>query len=236
VCDLEARCVLYVADDRKQQSLEAFWALGLTEPQRQGLVGIAMDMWAPYIQATRVRIPDADAKIVFDVFHCAKHLNEGVDRVRRAEHQALRAVGDTRLTGTKYTWLRNPTHFRPDQWRAFKALRTSKLQVARAWALKEAAANLWMYRSVPAARAFFKRWYFWATHSRLKPMIEKARLLKRHLPNILTYLTHRITNATAEGLNSKIQWIRYTARGFRNRAHFKTAIYFHCGKLDLYPH
>jgi hypothetical protein len=43
-------------------------------------------------------------------------------------------------------------------------------------------------------------------------------------------------NATAEGLNSKIQWIRYTARGFRNRENFKTAIYFHCGGLDLYPH
>ncbi len=58
-------------------------------------------------------------------------------------------------------------------------------------------------------------------------MIEKARMLKAHLANILTYLRHRITNATAEGLNSKIQWIRYTARGFRNRENFKTAIYFH---------
>jgi len=25
------------------------------------------------------------------------------------------------------------------------------------------------------------------------------------------------------------------AYGFRNREHFKTAIYFHCGGLDLYP-
>jgi hypothetical protein len=66
-------------------------------------------------------------------------------------------------------------------------------------------------------------------------MIEKARVLKTQ-PNVLTYLRHRITNATAEGLNSTIQCIRYTARGFRNRENFKTAIYFHCGKLDLYPH
>src|SRR2546422_11189398 len=75
-----------------------------------------------------------------------------------------------------------------------------------------------------------------AVARQLQPMIEKARMLKTHLPNILTYLRHRITNATAEGLNSKIQWIRYTARGFRNRENFKTAIYFHCGGLDLYPH
>jgi transposase len=60
-------------------------------------------------------------------------------------------------------------------------------------------------------------------------------MIKRRLPNILTYIKHQITNATSEGLNSKIQWIRYTARGFRNRENFKTAIYFHCGRLDLYP-
>jgi transposase len=236
VSDLEEGRVLFVADDRKQESLEAFWAMGLTDQQRAEITAIAMDMWAPYVQATRARIPDADAKIVFDRFHCAKHLNEAVDRVRRAEQRELRAQGDTRLTGTKYTWLRNPRHFDPKAWREFAALRASTLKVARAWALKESAANLWEYTYVGAARTFFRRWYFWATHSRLAPMIEKARMLKTHLANVLTYLKHRITNATAEGLNSKIQWIRYTARGFRNRENFKTAIYFHCGKLDLYPH
>jgi transposase len=236
VSDLDEARVLFVADDRKQASLEAFWALGLTDAQRIAIEGIAMDMWAPYIQATRAQVPDADTKIVFDRFHCAKHLNEGVDRVRRAEHRELRAEGDTRLSGTKYAWLRHPDHFTRKAWRAFTALRRSTLKVARAWALKEAAANLWEYRYVGAARAFFRRWYFWATHSRLQPMIEKARMLKTHLPNVLTYLKHRITNATAEGLNSKIQWIRYTARGYRNRENFKIAIYFHCGKLDVYPH
>src|SRR6266446_5225838 len=88
VTDLEEPRVLFVADDRKQQSLEAFWAMGLSASQRTALEAIAMDMWAPYVQATRAQVPDADAKIVFDRFHCAKHLNEGVDRVRRAEHRA----------------------------------------------------------------------------------------------------------------------------------------------------
>ena len=138
VSDIEDSRVLFGADDRKHASLEAFWALGLTDAQRTGIQGIAMDMWPPYIQATRARVPDADAKIVFDKFHCAAHLNAGVDRVRRAEHHALRAGGDTRLTGTKYAWLRNPAHFTYEKWQAFAALRTSTLKVARAWALKEA--------------------------------------------------------------------------------------------------
>ncbi|HKM70665.1 MAG TPA: transposase, partial [Stellaceae bacterium] len=30
------------------------------------------------------------------------------------------------------------------------------------------------------ANAFLKKWYFWATHSRLPPMVEAARMVKRH--------------------------------------------------------
>ena len=40
----------------------------------------------------------------------------------------------------------------------------------------------------------------------------------------MTYLTHRMTNAVSEGLNAKIQRIKYSSRGFRNRARFKLAI------------
>src|SRR6266404_4871810 len=126
VSDLAGARVLFVADDRKRESLEAFWALGLTAAQRAQVEAIAMDMWEPYVQATRAQVPDADRKIVFDRFHCAKHLNEGVDRVRRAEHRELQARGDTRLTGTKYDWLRHPARFTRAAWRAFGALRSSR--------------------------------------------------------------------------------------------------------------
>ncbi len=61
-------------------------------------------------------------------------------------------------------------------------------------------------------------------------------MLRRHLPNVLTYLRHRITNAGLEAVNAMIQWVKWTARGFRNAEHFKMAISFHCEGLDLYPH
>ena len=53
--------------------------------------------------------------------------------------------------------------------------------------------------------------------------------MKRHEAGLLSYFAHPITNAGAEGLNSRIQAIRVSARGYRNREHFKTAIYFHLG-------
>ncbi|MFN0019603.1 MAG: transposase [Pirellulaceae bacterium] len=36
-------------------------------------------------------------------------------------------------------------------------------------------------------------------------------------------------------MNSKIMSIKRRAGGFRNPENFKTAIYFHCGGLSLYP-
>jgi len=66
-------------------------------------------------------------------------------------------------------------------------------------------------------------------------MKEVAGMLKRRFANIVTYLKHRITNATSESINAKIQWVKYTARGYRNKQNFINAIYFHCGGLDLAP-
>ena len=45
-------------------------------------------------------------------------------------------------------------------------------------------------------------------------------MLKRRFANIVTYLRHRVTNATSDSLNAKIQWVKYTARGFRNKQNF----------------
>ena len=67
------------------------------------------------------------------------------------------------------------------------------------------------------------------------PIIKAAKSLNSHINNIVTYAKHRITNALGESLNSKIEKVKRLACGYRNRDHYKTAIYFHCGGLDLYP-
>jgi transposase len=234
VVDLARSRVLYVAADRKQSSLDGFWST-LNVKQKEGIQGVAMDMWEPYENSVKAHLPAAEEKIVYDKFHVAKHLGEAVDQVRRAENKQLRAAGDDRLVGTRYDWLRNPNAMDDLEWREFGALRSSNLKTARAWALKEQAMVVWDYAYEKPARKHFDWWYRWATHSRLKPMIQKARMLKSRLTGVLTYLKHRITNAASESLNSKIQWVKYTARGFRNFDNFAAAIYFHCGGLDLSP-
>lgn len=234
VNDLSRRRVLYVAEERQQSSLDGFWGT-LSEEQKAGIKAVAMDMWDPYVESVRAHLAEADQKIVFDKFHVAKHLGEGVDQVRRKEHRALKAEGDERLTGTKYDWLRNPAAMDRDHRQEFAKLRDSELKTARAYALKETAMALYNYVYEKPARKHFQWWYNWALRSRLEPMKKIAGMLKRRFENIITYLRHQITNATSESLNAKIQWVKYTARGFRNKQNFINAIYFHCGDLDLAP-
>lgn len=234
ITDLERTRVLHVADDRRRESLDSFW-MSLPPEHLASVEAVAMDMWEPYIRSTRTHLPGADAKIVFDKFHVAQHLNEAVDKVRRQENRALLAEGHSWLVRTKFAWLRNPDNFTQRAWREFAPLRQSVLKTARAWALKEAAMCLWDLRYLGVVERNFRAWYGWAIRSRLKPMKRVARMIKTHWPNIKTYFTHRLTNAGAESINAKIQMVKYMSRGFRNRERFRNAIYFHCGGLDLYP-
>ena len=234
VCDLERATVEYIAEERKQASLDGYFA-GLTADQRAAITAIAMDMWDPYLQSIQAHVPDAASKIVFDRYHIMTHMGKAVDTVRKGEHRVLRARGDETLTGSKYVWLYAEENLPAKQRPTLKGLLARPLKTARAWAIKESLRDLWSYSLRGWALRHWKRWYFWATHSRLAPVIEAARTIQRHLPNVLTYFAHPVTNAVSEGLNSKIQTIKKMAYGFRNRNHFKTAIYFHCGGLDLYP-
>jgi transposase len=234
VCDLEAATVEYIGEERTEASLTAYFT-AFTEKQRAGIEAISLDMWPAYINACTAQVPQAGDKMVFDRFHIMQHVGSGVDRVRKDEHKALLQDGDDTLKRSKYLWLYSAENMPAAARERFDQIKHGNLKTARAWALKESLREMWSYRSVAGAKRFWDRWYFWATHSRLAPMIDKARLLARHLPNILTYFKHRVTNAVAEGLNSKIATVQKRACGFRNRDNFKIAIYFHCGGLDLYP-
>lgn len=234
VNDLDAGRVLHVADGRGKDALGCFYEQ-FSEEQLQDVTVVAMDMHAPYIIATHEAVPNAEKKIAFDKFHVAKHLGDAVDRVRRAETKELRAEGDVRLVGTRYDWLTNPNEMSDGRWEAFELLRESTLKTARAWALKEGAMSLWDSKLGSWARDAWAAWYAWAIRSRLEPMKKAARTIKEHLAGILVAIRKKVSNAKAEGTNATIQWVKYKARGFRNRDRFRTAIYFHCGGLDLYP-
>lgn len=234
VYDLDNGTVEHVCDDRGQESLETYYKQ-FTKDELAGIKAVAMDMWDPFIAATQTYVPDAEKKIVFDRYHVMKCVVDAVDKVRRQENELLKEAGCNALKGTKYLFLWSKENI--PEWRKeeFENLRSKDLKVCRAWAIKENVRHMWDYRSEGWMQKYFDEWFWWATHSRLDPMIKAAYTLKVHIKNIVTYAKHHITNALGESINCKIEKVKRLACGFRNRLHYRIAIYFHCGGLDLYP-
>ena len=230
--DLDGSRVLEVSPGRTEEATDALWE-SLPPEQREQIEAVSMDMWAAYINSTEKHAPGA--AIVHDKFHVSKHLNEAVDQVRRQEHKTLKSEDDDQLTGTRYLWLYNEKNLTEEASLRFEPLKQLELKTARAWAIKEHFRWFWSYHHKGYARQFFDKWYAWAIRSRLRPIVKKAKMLKRHLDNLLTYVRHKITNAMAEGFNSKIQGIKTNARGFRSFESYRIRILFYCGKLDLLP-
>ncbi len=174
VSNLATGCVEYLADERRQASLDGFFSQ-FSADERKGIEAVAMDMWDPYITSTRQHLEDADDKIVFDRCHLMAYLTKAVDTVRKQESRALVATGDKSLSGTKYMWLYSQENL-PDRHKdRFAVLRGGDLLTARAWAIKESMRHFWSYKRRGWGEKHFKRWYFWATHSRLRPVIEAAK-------------------------------------------------------------
>jgi transposase len=212
VCDVKRGTVEYLAENREKTSLDAYYA-SLSKRQLAGIQAVAMDMWDPYIASTRAHVPNGERKIVFDRFHIMKHMNEAVDAVRKQENRLLMEEDIDVLKGTKFLWLFAEENVPEKMVDWFEFVRELNLKTGRAWAIKEALRELWSYHRKGWAELYWKQWYFWATHCRLKPVTKVARMIHNHLDNVLTYFDHRITNAVSEGLNSKIQTVKKTPTG-----------------------
>jgi len=230
--DLDGRRVLDVVPGRDRKAADSLW-VSLSEGQRGKITAVAMDMCKAFISATKAHAKQA--AIVFDHFHVSKHLNDAVDQVRRKENKVLLGEDDESLKGTKQLWLFDPANLSPERRKELEKLRRFGLDTGRAWAIKELMRRFWKYKYGASARRFFRWWYDWATGSRLAPMARVAKTLERHLEGLLNYIEHPVTNAMTEGFNSKIQHVKYSARGLRNFANYRTRILFFCGKLELQP-
>ena len=207
----------------------------LSEAQIQSVEAIAMDMSAAYVKAAKHVIPLAENKIVHDRFHVMQMATKAVDKVRRGEHRQLMTDGDDSLSKTKYVWLTSFENLTEKQQTLFDAAYARQLQAGKAWSYKEMLRDLWGQKTSASATTFFNDWYRRVIHTKLEPMRAVAKSIKERLRNVVSYCTHKITNAVAEGMNSKIMSIKRRVGGFRNRENFKTAIFFYCGGLSLDP-
>jgi len=79
--------------------------------------------------------------------------------------------------------------------------------------------SLWRYAYRGNARETWRAWYSWAIRCQLEP-IKAGRPDGRAAPGgIITAIVRGVANARSEGINAKIQWLKYTTRRSRKRQH-----------------
>jgi transposase len=225
--DLDRARVLFATEGKDAGTVAAFAADFAAHGGDPGAVAeVCIDMSPAFIKGTADHLPNA--AVTFDKFHAVKIINDAVDRVRRAEQKA-----HGQLTGTRYIWLRNPATLSDKQRATLESLRTRTLKTARAYQIRLTFQEFYDQPDGTAAAAFLKKWYFWAAHSRLAPIIEAARTVKRHWDGILRWFDSKIANGLIEGINSLVQAAKAKARGYRSTRNLKAIVYLLAGKLDL---
>lgn len=226
--DMAQSKVLFATPGKHAETLMAFREdLKAHEGNPEQIKGICCDMSPAFIAGIEDTFQDAE--ITFDKFHVMKLINDAVDQVRRAEQKE-----HPELKGSRYVWLKNPEHLTSKQQAVLECLNGKKLNLktARAYQIKLSFQQLYTQPKA-LAEPFLKKWYFWATHSRLEPIIEAAHTIKNHWHGVLRWFESRISNGVLEGINSLIQAAKAKARGFRSTTNLITVVYLIAGKLDL---
>ena len=230
VYDLERKRLVWSGEGRSKETLEAFFEF-LGPEKTAALEGVCCDMWQPYIDVIKDQAPRA--VLVFDKFHIVRHLMEAVDQVRRDEVREKGAQHKALMYKTRFIWLKNPWNLTEGQASRLGELERLNLKINRAYLLKELFRNFWDYTYAAWAKKSLKKWFWWATHSRLAPMQEFAWMVRRHEDDILTYFRLPIDNGTVEGLNNKAKLVIHKAYGFRTAKNYIRNLYHCLGDLPL---
>jgi len=224
--DIDQARVLFATEGKDAATVAAFAEdLAAHGGDPAAIEEVCIDMSPAFIKGVADSLPAA--AVTFDKFHAVKIINDAVDQVRRAEQKQQDV-----LRGTRYIWLRNPDNLSERQRSTLEALPTRHLKTARAYQIRLAFQDLYEQPSDEAA-GYLKTWYFWATHSRLEPIIEAAHTVKRHWDGILRWFDSKIANGLIEGINSLVQAAKAKARSYRSIRNLKAMIYLVAGKLDL---
>lgn len=219
--------VLFVTEGKDAQTVKSFKQdLEAHGGKPEQIQEACLDMSVAFIRGLTDQFPNVH--LTFDHFHLIQLLNKAVDQVRREEQPT-----HPELKRTRFVWLKNDWNRTKEQAQVFQELKASRLATVRATHLKSVFQDLFVYDNAEEVEPLLKHWYFWATHSRIAPMIKAAKTIKKHWDGVVRWFSSRISNGLLEAINSLIQSAKRKARGFRSTRYLITMVYLIAAKLDF---
>jgi len=219
--DLKSGRIIHAVEGRSLNEVEPFFKkLAKCAPR---LKGISMDMSRSYYPAAQKFLPHID--VVFDHFHVTALFNKALDMVRKDQQQTLCKGEAKALKGSRFLLLKNYENLGSEEKTRLETLLELNEPLFLAHSLKEQFQLFWQKGSIEEAKEFFMYWGVDVLATGLAPLIKVVWTLFRYLDGILNYFKHRITNASAEGINNKIKTMKRQAYGFRDIEYFKLRLY-----------
>lgn len=224
--DLQQRRTIHVSEGKSSNTVSDFVEhLEKQNGKAEQVKEVSCDMSPAFIKGVSESLPKA--QITFDKFHIIKLINEAVDKVRRAE-----VKDNPLLKGSRYALLKNDENLTKKQAETKANLSKLNLKTLRAVNMRETFQQLYLLPDLITFEQALRRWYYWATHSRLPAMIKVAKTIRNHWDGVLHWVESKINNGILEGLNSILQAAKRKARGYKAK-HFKTMTFLLTGKLDF---
>jgi len=227
--DLMERRTIFITEGKDNTTVQRFAEdFEAHKGNVNNIKNVSCDMSPAFIKGVKAYLPKAE--ITFDKFHILKIINEAVDKVRKQEVSTNKL-----LTGTRYIWLKNYNNLTVKQKETLESLTMSNmnLKTMRAYNIRQSFQDIYQATSQEEFTTYLRKWYYWATHSRLEPMIKAAKMVKRHWDGIVRWYESKINNGILEGLNSVIQAAKSKARGYKTFKNYKIIVYLLTGKLDF---
>ena len=227
--DLLKKRTIFIAEGKDHQTVETFVDdLKTHNGKAEAITDVSCDMSPAFIKGVEDNLPNA--KITFDRFHIMKVINKAVDQVRKQEAQT-QAI----LKGARYVFLKNEKNLTNGQRQKRQELSMSRLNLKsmKALHIRENFQEIYTAPTIEIFETMLKKWYFWATHSRIDFMKEAAYTIKAHWDGVVQWKKSRIDNGLLEGLNSLIQAAKAKARGFRTFRYFRIVAFLITGKLNF---
>ncbi len=229
--DTEARKVVFVTEGKDATTIARF-AEHLPEHKAapEQISSVSIDMSTAFIKGVTEHLPNA--RITFDKFHVVAHASAAVDQTRRLEQRT-----DPSLKGLRWTLLKDRDRLSAESRADLDALiaqATSK-RTARAWLYREHLREILERKQINVVSAMLKQWCTNVLRSKVAPMKEVARMIRKHFDGIVAWTQTRQTNGFIEALNGLFQAAKRKARGYTRFTTMRTVLFLIAGKLDFTP-
>ena len=178
---------------------------------------VSSDLGEWITRAVLERCPQAT--LCLDPYHVVALASSALDEVRREVWQQARRAGDTTgarwLKGARWALWKRPERLTERQQAKLATIEHVNRRLYRAYLLKEQL-RLVFHSSPDEAVELLEAWLVWARRCRIPSFVKLAKTITLNKPGIVATLTHRLSNARIEAINTTLRLICRRAYGFHS--------------------